>query len=183
MTHALKTASTKILLTLPAALKVASAATDAVGIPRSRIFLLEGEADGYCSIQKLMEESSQYTTPEPWSIPLGKTNKDICGYLNFSSGTTGLPKAVMISHHNVICESEVTEKRHSLTRLSTMSTAPTATSHRARRKLSNFSCYASLPHHRPGSLLYLSRTDERLMCHAPKLHNAVDASNHSQISD
>ncbi len=95
MSYALRIAKTKFLMTLPgSSLDVALAAAQNVGIPRERVFLLEGKADGFKSIQDLMELGQRYEAGEPWRIPRDKTNADVCGYLNFSSGTTGLPKAV-----------------------------------------------------------------------------------------
>ena len=104
MTHALKTASTKFLFTLPQSLDVALAAAEAVGLPRRNVFLLEGSRDGFTSVNDLIAAGQQLKAEPSWSIPSGKTNKDVCGYLNFSSGTTGLPKAVMLSHHNLIAQ-------------------------------------------------------------------------------
>ena len=40
-----------------------------------------------------------------WKVPKGKTNAEACAFPSFSSGTTGLPKAVMIAHRNVIAQS------------------------------------------------------------------------------
>jgi 4-coumarate--CoA ligase len=96
MTHALKTANSKILITLPNALHVALAAADNAGIPRANVLLLEGSAPGFTSIQTLMEEAAGIKIPAPWRIPAGTDNTKVCGYLNFSSGTTGLPKAVSV---------------------------------------------------------------------------------------
>lgn len=94
MTYALKTANSKILMTLPNALPVAVAAADSAGIPHDRIFLLEGSAPGFTTIQELMEQGKSSPTPDPYRIPANTDNRKVCGYLNFSSGTTGLPKAV-----------------------------------------------------------------------------------------
>jgi acyl-coenzyme A synthetase/AMP-(fatty) acid ligase len=95
MSYALKVAKTKFLMTLPGkSLDVALAAAQNVGIPRDHVFLLEGQAEGFKSIQDLMDLGQRYEADEAWRIPRGKTNADVCGYLNFSSGTTGLPKAV-----------------------------------------------------------------------------------------
>jgi len=104
MTHALKTAKSKILITLPSSLPVALKAAREAGIPRSHVLLLEGSAEGFVSIQTLMEEVVQKRDqPEPpYRIPEGKSNALVCGYLNFSSGTTGLPKAVCMLD-DVVC--------------------------------------------------------------------------------
>lgn len=97
MGHALKTAKTRFLFTIANSLRVALAAAAHVGIPRDRVFLLEGKGEGLTTMSELLEAGKSYGAKgqvPAWSIPEGQKNKDVCGFLNFSSGTTGLPKAV-----------------------------------------------------------------------------------------
>lgn len=59
--------------------------------------MLEGKLEGYGNLQELVEEGKGFGEKgqvEEWCIPRGKTNVNVCGFLSFSSGTTGLPKAV-----------------------------------------------------------------------------------------
>jgi 4-coumarate--CoA ligase len=112
MTYALKTASAKFLMTVPGSMAIAAVAAEAAGIPRSNVILLEGTMEGFTTLQELIEAGKSYgdnEQTEEFRIPEGKTNADICGFLSFSSGTTGLPKAVRISRSDP--RSHLEEKR------------------------------------------------------------------------
>lgn len=97
MTYALQTAGAKFLMTAPSSMQVAVAAAKNIGIPKERVFLLEGDVEGFTTMKQLLQIGKSYGArgqTEGFKIPPGKRNKDVCGFLSFSSGTTGSPKAV-----------------------------------------------------------------------------------------
>ena len=97
MTYALKTGRAKFLMTVPGSMDVAIAAAKAAGLKKQHVLLLEGKLDGYKSVGDLIEMGKKYGESgqvPAYQLPKDKTNGELCGFLSFSSGTTGLPKAV-----------------------------------------------------------------------------------------
>ncbi|WP_246872612.1 AMP-binding protein [Rhodococcus sp. DMU1] len=91
--HQLVDSGAKALFTVAACLERASEAAIAAGLTREAIFVLD-EAAGYTSLAELI--ATDAVAPELISKPSS------VAVLPYSSGTTGLPKGVMLTHRNVV---------------------------------------------------------------------------------
>ena len=106
LAHAIKAAHIKFLIVEPEILKHAlKAADDSGSISRDRILIFdnrEGQKvpDGFKSWRTLLEHGE-----EDWErFDDVEVSKNTTAARMFSSGTTGLPKAAMLTHYNLIAQ-------------------------------------------------------------------------------
>jgi len=104
----LKNSGSRIVVTLKALLDVAVEAAQLAGLPEGSIVLMgadENEAKGARHMKRLLKPDEQRKRPYP------VTGSDLA-FLAYSSGTTGLPKGVMLTHTNIVAD--VTQVRFSV---------------------------------------------------------------------
>ena len=92
LTHQLKDSAAKLLVTVPPFLDVANEAAEAAGV--EEVFVV-GEAEGATPFTELFGDPAQAPAPEL------DPGEDLA-VLPYSSGTTGLPKGVMLTHRNLV---------------------------------------------------------------------------------
>ncbi|KAG5743137.1 hypothetical protein H9Q70_014148 [Fusarium xylarioides] len=105
LTRHLRTSGAKCIFTDLQRLDTAVQAADAVGLPKTSIVLVDQSSEtkpcGYHVIHDLLDVVHSWEVIHDAEVLADKT-----AVLNFSSGTTGSPKACMITHRNLVANSE-----------------------------------------------------------------------------
>lgn len=104
----LKSSGAKALFTCMPLLETSLQAAKAAGIPNNRVYILEmpkefsgNKSIPFKTVGQLIEAGGKLPELEPLNWEKGQGARQTA-YLCYSSGTSGLPKGVMISHQNVI---------------------------------------------------------------------------------
>jgi 4-coumarate--CoA ligase len=98
MVHIFRTVGCKFVICGSERLEVVRIAAGRLGIGEERVFVVgEVEEGKFKTLEMLLKEGKSFGKDNqiaPFELPMGKMNAEVTAVLCFSSGTTGLPKAV-----------------------------------------------------------------------------------------
>ena len=104
--YQMKNTEAELILVHPSLLDIAVSAAKKVGLPKDRILQFSDRA---CASRDGVKDWRDIEVPDAdsymWDEMIGQAKK-IPATINYSSGTTGLPKGVCVSHYNIIANSE-----------------------------------------------------------------------------
>ena len=119
LAHQLKDSEAKFLLSADGSLETALEGAKSVGFPKERIYIFDDEAFEGTGMSRLGAKNwKELVASQPegerfeWKEP--KNPKDTLCCLNYSSGTTGVAKGVMITHYNHIANASQVLYLHTL---------------------------------------------------------------------
>ncbi|KAL1957003.1 hypothetical protein VTO42DRAFT_6492 [Malbranchea cinnamomea] len=109
--YQLKNTGAKLLLAHPSLVETAIEASREVGLPLDHVFLFSDRPNA--PVRGIQDWRSMVGTPKEaerwqWRTMTPKESTATLATVNYSSGTTGLPKGVAVSHANIIANLEQT---------------------------------------------------------------------------